>query len=423
MSRRRSRTAKLRAELAEAISAERVNHALELYELIESQHPGEPRWPHRKGDLLQRMGRKADAVLAYERSVELYAANGFVARAAAMAKVILAIDPSKGEVLERVDPEVAQKLRLQSQSAIAAADKTETPGLELSDVELFARPTPPEPRVSLRPSAGTLAQLPSMLLFAEVPRDILSVLVRRSTLIDAEDGQRFVTAGTAADALYVLVQGNAVAQRATDTQSLLLGEGDVAGVSCLLANVSYGEDVTACASARLLRISKTLLDELVERHPPFRDLLLEILGRRLVATLFRTSPIFTTFDEDTRTQIAHLFEVRRAVAGTKLLEAGKLPSGMCVPLHGRIVARREDGTRIGDMHLGHPLGQESILTRNPALITVEAATDAILLHMPVEAFSDLLLRRPDVVQQIGSSRRRQSGQNYSSGAMRISAHR
>jgi CRP-like cAMP-binding protein len=187
--------------------------------------------------------------------------------------------------------------------------------------------------------------------------------------------------------------------------------------------VSYGEDVTACGSARLLRISKALLDELVERHPPFRDLLLEILGRRLIATLFRTSPIFTAFDEDTRTQIAFLFEVRRAVAGTKLLEAGKLPNGMWVPLHGRIVARREDGTRIGDMQLGHPLGQESILTRNPALITVEAATDAIVLHMPVDAFSDLLLRRPDVVQHMGSPKRRQSGQNYSSGAMRIPAHR
>jgi len=139
--------------------------------------------------------------------------------------------------------------------------------------------------------------------------------------------------------------------------------------------------------------------------------------------LFRTSPIFTAFDEDTRTQIAYLFEVRRAVAGTKLLEAGELTNGMCIPLHGRIVARKEDGTRIGDMQLGHPLGQESILTRSPAPITVEAVTDSIVLHMPVDAFSDLLLRRPDVVQQMGSPRRRQSRQNYSSGAMRISAHR
>ncbi len=88
-------------ELAKALSSQRVNQALDLYELIENQDPDEPRWSHRKGDLLRRMGRKADAVLAYERCVELYAAKGFVARAAAMAKVILEIEPSKVEVLER----------------------------------------------------------------------------------------------------------------------------------------------------------------------------------------------------------------------------------------------------------------------------------------------------------------------------------
>ena len=95
-----SKRTNLRGELSKALKAGRLHEALDLYELIEKQHRDEPRWSHRKGDLLQRMGRKADAALAYERAVDLYAAKGFVARAAAMAKVILAIDPSKGEVLE-----------------------------------------------------------------------------------------------------------------------------------------------------------------------------------------------------------------------------------------------------------------------------------------------------------------------------------
>ena len=80
-----------RARLSKALKAERLNEALDLYEQIEKQQADEPRWSHRRGDLLQRMGRKADAVLSYERAVDLYAAKGFVARAAAMAKVILAI--------------------------------------------------------------------------------------------------------------------------------------------------------------------------------------------------------------------------------------------------------------------------------------------------------------------------------------------
>jgi CRP-like cAMP-binding protein len=439
--RRPSKTTNLRAELAKALKAERLHEALDFYELIEKQQADEPRWSHRKGDLLQRMGRKADAALAYERAVDLYAAKGFVARAAAMAKVILAIDPSRGDVLERVDPVAARRLHRQNRKVIVTADEppaqdfngpttetqslitdalpliadrtapagetrftktenTEDVTLDITGAELLERSSPPEPHISQRPSPTTLAQLPSMPLFAEVPRHILESLVRESTLLDMEDGQRLVTAGTAADALYVLVQGNVVGRRGTDRRSLLLGEGDVAGVSCLLSNVSYGEDVIACGRVRALRISKLLLDRLVQQHPPFGDVLLEILSRRLVATLLRTNPIFTAFDEGTRKAIASLFEVRRAFAGTKLVEAGKRSDGMYLPLHGRIVAKRPDGSRLGSMELGRAIGQGSMLTGQLPRFTVEAASDVLVLRMSASNFSGLLMRRPDVVQRI-----------------------
>ena len=67
-----SATTDLRAELSRALKAERFKQALELYELIEKRKPEEPRWAHRKGDLLRRMGRSVDAVVAYERAVHLY---------------------------------------------------------------------------------------------------------------------------------------------------------------------------------------------------------------------------------------------------------------------------------------------------------------------------------------------------------------
>jgi Flp pilus assembly protein TadD len=92
---RRSKTTDLRAQLNKALQTGRVGQALDLYELIEKREPDEPRWCHRKGDLLRRMGRDADAVLAYEHAVDLYTARGFDARAAATAKLMLAIDPTQ----------------------------------------------------------------------------------------------------------------------------------------------------------------------------------------------------------------------------------------------------------------------------------------------------------------------------------------
>lgn len=108
MGRRNSKTMDLRAQLSQALEAGQMKQALELYELIEKQKPDEPRWSHRKGDLLRRMGREADAARAYERAAKLYAARGFEARAVATAKLMLAIDPNRGEEPEQVDPQAAR---------------------------------------------------------------------------------------------------------------------------------------------------------------------------------------------------------------------------------------------------------------------------------------------------------------------------
>ena len=111
--RRESTTMDLRAELNRALEHGRMIEALEIYELFEQRKPDEPRWSHRKGDLLRRIGHEAEALRAYKRAAYLYSARGFDARAAATARLMLAIDPSKGDVLERVNRVAERRLHRQ----------------------------------------------------------------------------------------------------------------------------------------------------------------------------------------------------------------------------------------------------------------------------------------------------------------------
>jgi tetratricopeptide (TPR) repeat protein len=111
MRRRHTITNDLRDELSKALRAKRFSDALDLYQLIEKRKPDEPRWPHRKGDLLNRLGRKDEAVAAYERAIELYAAKGFLERAIATAKVMLSVDPTKIAVLNRLEEEANKRVR------------------------------------------------------------------------------------------------------------------------------------------------------------------------------------------------------------------------------------------------------------------------------------------------------------------------
>jgi Flp pilus assembly protein TadD len=99
---RGSKSLKPREQLRVALQTGQHDEALRLYALLRQCEPNEPRWPHRNGDLLLRMGRKSEAMDAFGRAVQLYAAQGFHARAAAMTRVIINIDSSRTDVLERV---------------------------------------------------------------------------------------------------------------------------------------------------------------------------------------------------------------------------------------------------------------------------------------------------------------------------------
>jgi CRP-like cAMP-binding protein len=449
-----SRSRELRDKLNQALRRERLSEALGHYEALQMVERNEPRWPHRKGDLLKRLGRPEEAVEAYERAVDLYAHQGFVARAAAMAKVVLGIAPERLDVLERVNLDTARRLHRSTRSAVVTADTetqlddepatqtkrlsldalplvadhsagedllrfTKPPAakhlsldLDISDAEVQDRP-PAVDGLSERPTAEHLAQLPSMPLFAEVPKSMLTQIVQESRLIDLEPGENLIDRGTTADALFALIEGSVQLIRETDVDAVVLSEGDVVGISSLLGNVSYEGDVTARTKIRALRISKLLLDRLVAEHPALGDVLLEILGRRLVATLVRTSPMFSSFNNGARSKVAAMFEVRRANQGTVLLEAGKRADGLYIPMIGSLTAIRPSGEEIGNLKLGRALGQHSMLTRSTSPMTVRATSDVLVLRLSARRFHELASTYPDMVAHLEELARRPSAPSFS----------
>jgi len=452
-----SHSRKVREKLNNALRRERLAEALRQYEALQQIEPQEARWPHRKGDLLKRLGRPNEAVEAYERAIDLYAHQGFVARAAAMAKVVMGIAPERADVLSRVNPDTARKLHRSTRSAIVTADlesepegheithtKTKRisadalpliadestlddalrfsrpPGarrptleLDISDAELQDRPQLTVDGISERPTPEHLAQLPSMPLFAEIPQPMLERIVKESRLVNLEPGQTLIERGTTADALFVLVEGSVQLIRASDEHAMVLSEGDVVGVSCLLERVCYEGDVTARTKVSALRISKLLLDRLVLEHPPLGDVLLEVLGRRLVATLVRTSAMFAGFDNDTRSEVAAMFEVRRANRGTVILASGKRADALYVPMIGELTAIGPDGEEMGRLKLGRALGQHSILTRTPSPLTVLAASDALVLRMSARRFHELASAHPSMVAHLETLAQRPSSPSFS----------
>ncbi|RLB47942.1 MAG: hypothetical protein DRJ42_24325, partial [Deltaproteobacteria bacterium] len=437
------RPTSIRVQLSRALRGKNGREALGLYAKLEKKEPKEPRWPHRRGDLLRRQGKGPEAIECYERAVVAYAELGFVARAAAMAKVILLIDPSRTGALEKVTGEKARELhRAKGPPPLPKRDR----GMRRSSLRMDAVPLKPaadqdddevrfldidieveleepvEIRVSLtdletrlpasskaeeievdvdsddlvfldldeepeRVAPERLAQLPSMPLFAEVPEEVLRSMLADAELVVLNAGDALMKAGDPSDALFVMVEGQVEVQFAQRRagEPILLGEGDIVGESCLLDDVHRRADVIATSPAQALRIPKTTLDALVATHEELGDVILDLLGRRLIANMLQTSPVFASFDPSNRADLAALFELRRAAEGLVLVEANKRSDGLYCTLLGDLELFVGNETRrVGP---GIIFGQRTLISQQPSRLGVRCASDVLLLRLPAQRFA------------------------------------
>jgi CRP-like cAMP-binding protein len=517
---------KLREQLAAALQKEKFGEALGLYEELGRAEPADPRWPQRHGDLLRRLKQDAAAIKAYEVAVGLYAKQGFVARAAAMAKLILQIDPSRLDVLERVDPDEARRLHRQQRHDVVTALSEPPSGLppplprQLAPTPIAVPPPPPPmrapappplPRQAVTPSAGVpplpqraappraahepesseetlpprstprphrkrsslsfsavelqpvadadadelrfsdvddenaieidlssmeiddsqvmsradldaaedevvlfdeddqledkrrsaleLAALPSISLFAEVPPAALSRLIQHADLVELGRGELLIRAGDPADALFVIVSGDLEVDWPGLATPIAISEGSIVGETCLLDAVMRRADVRTVTRVSALRIPKTVLDAIQAEFPAVGEVLLELLTRRLISNLLRTNPLFAGFDPETRTELARLFEVRRATMGTAIIELGKKTDGLYLPLLGRLEVHKGDRL-LGRVRLGTVIGQSAMLTRAPAESTIVAGTDVLVLRLPAARFNELAAHYPTALMHL-----------------------
>jgi len=126
---------KLRKQLETALGRQKDTDAIDILGKLAEAEPKVPRWPHKRGELYRKHSRKKEAVEAYTLAADLYAEQGFIARAVAMAKTIIDIDPRATQVLERIDPEAARRLHRQQRPGAMSARPAPHPALAPEDDE------------------------------------------------------------------------------------------------------------------------------------------------------------------------------------------------------------------------------------------------------------------------------------------------
>jgi CRP-like cAMP-binding protein len=493
---------KLREAWEKAVSRDRLKDALAALDGLELLDPKEAKWPQRKGDTLRRLGKTKEAEESFVRAVRCYQAQGFLARAAALAKAVVDLNPERADLLRELDPAPAKKIRDEVAppkasplnpsvpgpprlpSALPAAppaparaaapapaarmpapapkpipreEPLEFPkankgidvvfpptreeedrepssiagvradrisvvaaamGLEKAkdaapdevrfenvpevyafDVDLseLEDEPPPDSAPDLEvhgydeetPTAIRLALMSAATLFVDVPKEAMSEMVAAAHLVDLPNGAALYRRGEPADGLYVVVEGKIDLIVPGTKKKLVVAEGSVFGEDSLLEGALRIATTRVNGRVLALKIPKIALDAIVLRHVMLGDVLFDVLVRRLITMALQTSTLFAAFDVKTRKELARLFEVRRAAAGTVVKQRGKRSDGLYLALAGELDV--DDGSKIT---LGTMFGHSSLLSDAPEPRTVTVRKESVLLRLPAARFLSFAARVP-----------------------------
>lgn len=76
-----------------ALRRGKYRKALHCYQALEKAEPQSGDWPRRIAEILKRLGKNEGALESLERAMEKYEQSGFAAKANAVSRMILQIDP------------------------------------------------------------------------------------------------------------------------------------------------------------------------------------------------------------------------------------------------------------------------------------------------------------------------------------------
>lgn len=268
-------------------------------------------------------------------------------------------------------------------------------------------------------------------LFSDLSWQAFLSLVERMAYLKVPASSAIIREGERGDALFVLVQGEAVVTRQrSEGQNTLarLGAGSLFGELALIRAKPRSASVTAAIASELFQIDRELIDDVAGNHPAIRDDLSKFARRRLIMNLMATSKIFASLDDAQRFDVMRSFVSRPVEPGTVIIEDGKEPSGLFLLLEGEVEVSKIDpsGDKVVLAYLkeGEVFGEIGLLEHRLTTATVSATEKSVLLYLDRQRFEDLAKNSPLLLEYLSSlsgSRREETDQAMSADGVVLDA--
>jgi cAMP-dependent protein kinase regulator len=246
----------------------------------------------RQAEILGMAGNRDRAVRVYRELAERYARDGFYAKAIALYKKVLRLDPA----LEDVTSELArlieedQRSRLPLEERLALDRRPDRPEVIL---ELDDAPTAAEATGEGGEDAGDdrlrNKELEASRLFTAFPDGALEAILASTELRSYAEGDIIVTEGEQGSSLFLIVSGEVKVftrgERGEHVPLAELGAGDFFGEVSLLTGRPRTATITAKGEVTAIELARDDIDDITASHPGVLEVLRTFYERRAQQTV------------------------------------------------------------------------------------------------------------------------------------------
>lgn len=222
----------------------------------------------RQAEIVDLNGDRKRAIYIYHSVAERQALDGFYARAIAIYKKILRLDPD-----QEVHSELARLIEEDRQSKVADERRRKA---EISRGQKIAAET------------QELKELQASELFASFEREALVEILSSTELRTFEEGDIIVTEGETGSSLFMIVTGSVKVFTRTETGANLalaeLGPGDFFGEVSLLTGKPRTATITSSTEVAAIELAKEDVDRVAKKHPEVHGVLKDFYESRARST-------------------------------------------------------------------------------------------------------------------------------------------
>jgi len=251
------------------LAKKQYTKALDVIKNRLAKNPDQLNLRIRLADVLDLAGDREKAIMMYRDIAEAQARDGFYARAIAIYKKVLRLDPEQA-----VHDDLARLIEEDQQSKAANLDRRKTEatiGKEQASIN------------------QDIKELKASTLFSSFEREALVEILASTELRSYEVGDIIVTEGEHGSSLFLMVGGKVkVFTRTDDGRNLQLAElgpGDFFGEVSLLSDKPRTATITARTQVTAIELDRESIDRIAANHPEVRTVLEDFYEQRAKDTV------------------------------------------------------------------------------------------------------------------------------------------